>query len=92
VVKCVANSIDPLLYDSTAKRLNTSGYFCQLDATGSMCNTNSVVYNTTYKRLVVFTEGVTVGSYCSGGNLVSYDSTNKRLKYSSQASTPCGGV
>jgi len=81
---------DPVGYDSANRRLNANrGSYCVLDAYLGQCLTNTVVYSTTAKRLVNYSEAVYQGGYCSNIYAVLYDSTYKRLKYQSTGQTGC---
>ncbi len=77
--------IDPLDYDSTAKRLNRAGIYCSYNA--GICETRTIRYDSTAKRLVKITESTSQGQKCPD-YWVDIDTTNKRLKY--YRSTPCG--
>ena len=82
-------TIDPIIYSSTSKRLNTNGYYCSYDSTYNTCDTDAVIYNSTAKRLASYLETVNYGGYCSSLDLVSYDSTNKRLTHKTTIKAPC---
>jgi len=88
-VKVIGSTIDPIAYSSTAKRLTTNGAYCVYDSYLNECETNTVIYNTTAKRLAQYQEAIAYGGYCSNINAVSYNSTSKRLTYKATGSTGC---
>jgi len=81
--------IDPIAYSSTAKRLTNNGAYCVYDPYLGQCLTNTVVYNSTARRLVQYQEAVYYGGYCSNINAVSYNSTARRLVYQATGSAGC---
>jgi len=70
--------IDPLDYDSSGKRLNRSGIYCSYYS--GICETSSITYDTTVKRLVKISTSTPEGSKCPD-YYVDFDTTSKRLKY-----------
>ena len=88
-VNATSITIDPIAYDSINKRLNTNGAYCVYDSFLGECETNTVIYNTTAKKLVQYQEGIYEGGYCSNINAVSYNSTSKRLTYKATGSVGC---
>jgi len=81
--------IDPIAYSSTAKRLTTNGAYCVYDSYLNQCETNTVVYNATARRLAQYQEAIYYGGYCSNINAVSYNSTARRLVYKATGNVGC---
>jgi hypothetical protein len=79
------NYIDPLDYNATSKRLNRAGVYCSYYY--GMCETSTITYNPTSKRLIKTTTNTPERSYCPD-YYVDIDLTNKRLKYYRRI--PCG--
>lgn len=75
------NNIDEVRYSTN--RLYTDGYYCEFDYLSS-CYTDTLVYDSTGKRMYFNVSYTDINTYCPSLATVSYNSTQKMLFYTSK--------